>query len=146
MIFWYFDFFFSQLCPTMRLLKDFFSRKMTFWALFWPYLVHFEKQGKKWKKNVRFFPFGPGRTWGPHVGPFIAMYNLITFYKNPFNAIRREVPRSGRAQKEKIGHFFFICLFLATCTKYGQQNINMSVIQKQQNKKKRIDKKIWRTK
>ena len=59
-----FWFFFTQLCPTMRLLKDFFSRKTTFWQFVWPYLVHFAKTKRKMKKTMSEFfllgPAGPG--------------------------------------------------------------------------------------
>ena len=49
--------FFSKLCPTMWLLKDFVSRKMTFWQFVHPYFVHFAKQWKKWKNKYQIFSF-----------------------------------------------------------------------------------------
>ena len=52
-----FGFFFTQLCPTMRLLKDLFSRKMTFWQFVWPCLVHFAEKWTKMAKKCQIFSF-----------------------------------------------------------------------------------------
>ena len=44
--------------------------------------------------------------------------------------VRREVPRSGRAQTEKFGFFF-----LATCTTYGQTNCKNVIFRKYKEEK-----------
>merc|ERR1712086_1210428 len=52
---------------------------------------------------------------------------------------RREVPRSGRAQKEKKGkNRTFVFHFLANCTKYGQTNCQKVVFLEKKSFRSRI--------